>query len=400
VDGAPAGSRVLTVSTLPEVLVAVRELVPAIAEGAADRDRERRLPRAEIDELSLVGALAVTVPTSHGGVGGGASAAFEVTRLLATADPNVAQIPQSHFVYLRLVELAGSPALKDEIFAAVLAGERIANAQSERGGRTITDISTRIVLESTDAVVTGEKFYSTGSLLAEWLAVLCRDSEGVDHVGFVRADAPGVTIVDDWTGMGQRTTASGTITFDAVRLPGSHVAPRAEAVTGPYGYGALAQGLHAAIDVGIARGALSDAAAFVRSSSRPWFEAQVERAEDDPLLVQRFGELEVEVRAAESALAAAGLAVDEVDRARTDETAAEASLQVATAKVLADRAAIAVTNALFELGGTRASDDRLNLHRHWRNARTHTLHDPVRWKLQHLGRWAVRGERPPRGPQL
>ena len=388
-------------STVPELLAAVRGLVPVIAEGAADRDRERRLPRPELDELSRLGALAVSVPASHGGVGGGAPAAFEVTRLLATADPNVAQIPQSHFVYLRLVELAGSAALKDEIFASVLGGARIANAQSERGGRTLTDIRTTIRRDGGDeAVVDGEKFYCTGSLTADWLAVLARDAEGLDHIGFVRADAPGVTLVDDWTGMGQRTTASGTITFDAVQLPGSHVAPRAEAVTGPYGYGALAQGLHAAIDVGIARDALTEAAAFVRSWSRRWFEAQVDRAEDDPLLVQRFGELEVEVRAAEATLAAAGAAVDLVDRTRTDEAAAEASLQVATAKVLADRAAISVTNALFELGGTRASDDRLDLHRHWRNARTHTLHDPVRWKLQHLGRWAVRGERPPRGPQL
>lgn len=386
--------------TTSELFATVRDLLPGIAEGAADRDRERRLPREELDALSRAGALAITVPVSHGGAGGGASAAFELTRLLATADPNVAQVPQSHFVYLRLVELAGSAALKDELFAAVLTGERVANAQSERGGRTITDISTRIAVDGSDAVVAGEKFYSTGSLLADWLAVLGRDDDGVDHVGFVRDNAHGVSIVDDWTGMGQRTTASGTITFDDVRLPATHVAPRSEAVTGPYGYGALAQGLHAAIDVGIARGALTEAAAFVRSSSRPWFEAQVDRAEDDPLLVQRFGELEVAVRAAESALHVAGAAVDHLDRVRTDEAAAEASLQVAVAKVLADRAALAVTNGLFELGGTRASDDRLNLHRHWRNARTHTLHDPIRWKLQHLGRWAVRGERPPRGPQL
>ncbi|REK74110.1 SfnB family sulfur acquisition oxidoreductase [Aeromicrobium endophyticum] len=385
---------------VPELLATVRELVPNIVEGAADRDRERQLPREEIDALSATGALAITVPATHGGAGGGASAAFELTRLLATADPNVAQVPQSHFVYLRLVELAGSTALKDEIFAAVLTGERVANAQSERGGRTITDISTRIIVDGSDAVVTGEKFYSTGSLLADWLAVLGRDDDGVDHVGFVRDNTRGVSIVDDWTGMGQRTTASGTITFDDVRLPATHVVPRSEAVTGPYGYGALAQGLHAAIDVGIARGALAEASAFVRSSSHPWFEAQVDRAEDDPLLVQRFGELEVEVRAAESALHVAGAAVDHVDRVRTDDAAAEASLQVAAAKVLADRAALAVTNGLFELGGTRASDDRLNLHRHWRNARTHTLHDPIRWKLQHLGRWTVRGERPPRGPQL
>jgi SfnB family sulfur acquisition oxidoreductase len=358
------------------------------------------LPRDELKALSAAGVLAVTVPTSHGGPGGGAAGAFEVTRLLATADPSIAQIPQSHFVYLRLVELAATPTLRDEIFGEVLDGARIANAQSERGGATITDTRTRVEITADEAAVNGEKFYATGSLLADWLAVLARDAEGVDHIAFVRADAPGVTIVDDWTGMGQRTTASGTVTFQDVRLPVSHLAPRGAAVTGPDGYGAFAQGLHAAIDAGLARGALTEAAQFVRTSSRPWFEAGVERADQDPLLVQRFGELEVEVRAAEAALLVAADAVDTTAALRTDDAAAEASLAVATAKVLADRAAISVTNALFELGGTRASDDTLNLHRHWRNARTHTLHDPVRWKLQHLGRWAVRAERPPRVPQL
>lgn len=398
-DLATADGR-LSVPTTEGVLEAVAGLLPSVAEGAAERDRARRLPRAEIDAVSAVGGLAVTVPTSHGGPGGGASAAFEVTRLLATADPNVAQIPQSHFVYLRLVELAGSDDLQQTIFRDVLAGERVANAQSERGGRTVTDIRTTVRVVGDDAVVDGEKFYATGSLTAQWLAVLARDHGGADHIGFVRADAPGVTIVDDWTGMGQRTTASGTVRFEDVHLPLSRLAPRTEAVTGPFGYGALAQGVHAAIDAGIARGALTEAAAFVRSSARPWHEAGVEHAHEDQLLVQRFGELEVEVRAAEAALASAGRAVDRVDAERTDDAATEASLQVATAKVLADRAALAVTSALFELGGTRSSDDTLNLHRHWRNARTHTLHDPVRWKLQHVGRWAVRGEAPTRGAHL
>lgn len=387
----------MTTQTLIEL---TEQLLPEIAAGALGRDQDRRLPRAELDRLSRAGVLAVTVPTAYGGVGGGAASAFEVTRLLATADPNVAQIPQSHFVYLRLAELAGSEELKQELFAAVLAGARIANAQSERGGRTITDIATSVTLDGADAVVDGQKFYCTGSLCADWLAVLARDPDGADQIGYLPVGAAGVTVVDDWTGMGQRTTASGTVSFASVRLPRSHLAPRLAAVTGPYGYGALAQGLHAAVDTGIARGALTEAAEFVRSSSRPWFEAQVDRAESDPLLVQRFGELEVEVRAAEAALQVAGRATEQADERRDDDAAAEASLAVAAAKVLADRAAISVTNALFELGGTRASDDRLDLHRHWRNARTHTLHDPVRWKLQHLGRWAARGERPPRGPQL
>ncbi len=382
------------------VLDRVAALVPHVARGAAERDRSRTLARHELDLLSAAGAFSVTIPVAHGGPGGGAGAAFQVVRLLATADPNVAQVPQSHFAYLRLAAHAGSAPLRDELFGAVLTGERIANAQSERTGRTIVDQTTRIRRVAGEAVVDGHKFYCTGSLAADWIAVLGRDEADREHVGYVRVGTPGLTVVDDWTGMGQRTTASGTITFEGVRVPQSHVVPRTATVTGPHGYGAFAQGLHAAIDAGMARGALTEAAAFVRTSSRPWFEAGVDRAEDDPLLVQRFGELEVDVRAAESALTVAASAVDALVGSPTDATAREASLQVAAAKVLADRAALSVTNALFELGGTRSSDDSLNLHRHWRNARTHTLHDPVRWKLQHLGRWAVAGTPPPRGAQL
>lgn len=392
-------------ATLPSDLVAsVVEHLPAIAAGAAERDRERTLPRAELDLLSSLGVLAVTVPTSHGGPGGGAAEAVELVRLLATVDPNVAQVPQSHFVYLRLAELAGSTGLRDRLFADVLKGARVANAQSERGGATVTDISTRVRFDDHGwAVVDGEKFYATGSVLADWLAVLARDRDGEDRIAFLPADTPGVGVIDDWDALGQRTTASGTVRLDAVRVPLDHVAPRGTAISGPYGYGAFAQLLHAAIDVGIARGALTDAAAFTRTSSRPWFEAGVDRPEDDPLLVQRYGELEVAVRAAEAALEVAARAVDATWREPSDDAATEASLATAAAKVLADRAALDVTSAAFELGGTRsaARGTSTGAHdRHWRNARTHTLHDPVRWKLQHLGRWAVAGTPPPRSAQV
>jgi alkylation response protein AidB-like acyl-CoA dehydrogenase len=163
--------------------------------------------------------------------------------------------------------------------------------------------------------------------------------------------------------------------------------------------------MHAAIDAGIARGALDEAAVFVRAKARPWFEAGVEKAADDPLLAQRAGELAVTVRAAETLLADAGRQLDaaEGERAagRLDaQQAGAASIAVAIAKAAADRAAVDAASALFELGGTRSAAAGLNLDRHWRNARTHTLHDPVRWKLQHIGRWTLTGTPPPRHGQL
>jgi alkylation response protein AidB-like acyl-CoA dehydrogenase len=102
------------------------------------------------------------------------------------------------------------------------------------------------------------------------------------------------------------------------------------------------------------------------------------------------------VRAAEALLAAAARSVDAARADLTDDSAADASLAVAAARVAAAEAAVEAGSALFEVAGTRAALDSLNLHRHWRDARTHTLHDPVRWKVQHIGRHTLNGTRPPR----
>ena len=161
-------------------------------------------------------------------------------------------------------------------------------------------------------------------------------------------------------------------------------------------YGSRAQVLHAALDAGLARGAL-DAAVGVVAAARPWFEAGVDRAADDLLLVQQAGELEITVRAAEALLREAAA---EIDRAEwsgvTDENAAAASITTATAKVACARASTDAGSALFELGGTRSAAAGANLSRYWRDARTHTLHDPSRWKVQHIGRWVLDGTPPPR----
>lgn len=383
-------------ATSAEAVAVARELAAEFATGAAARDRQRELPFAEIDRLSASGLLAITVPGGYGGAGLPASTVAEVFRILATADPNIAQIPHSHFVYVNLLRLAGTDEQLRHHAELLLHGARIANAQSERSGATVADIATTVRPVGDRFRIDGAKYYCTGSLFADILAVLTRldDPDGESgladgqYVAFLPADTPGVRIVDDWHALGQRTTGSGTVTFDGVVVERSALVPRGPAVNEPTGYGAFAQLLHAAIDTGIARGALAAAASFVREKSRPWFEAGVTQAGDDPLLIQRFGELAVSVQAAEAALTVAGATVDEAD-------AAEASLAVAGAKILADKAANEVSSALFEVSGTRSTAADSNLDHFWRNARTHTLHDPVRWKYQHIGRAVLHGTPPP-----
>jgi len=269
---------------------------------------------------------------------------------MAAADPNIAQIPHSHFVYVNLLRLAGSPDQVRHYSEKLLAGARIANAQAERNGPTAADVATTLGPVGGRLRIDGSKYYCTGSLFADILAVLTRLddpdrttglAEG-QYIAFLPADTPGVQIVDDWDALGQRTTGSGTVNFDGVLVDRDQLIARAPAATAPTAYGAFAQLMHTAIDIGIARGALTAAADFVRDRSRPWFEASVDRAVDDPLLIQRFGELCVTVRAAEATLAVAGITVDAAMHGGTADAAqasAEASLAVATAKILADSAA-------------------------------------------------------------
>jgi len=388
-----------------EALAIATELAAAFRDGAARRDAELILPGDEVEEMTRRGLYGLTVPAWLGGPDLPMSAVAEVLRILATGDPNLAQLPHSHYVYVNLLRCCGSRDQQRELLSAVRDGARFGNAQAEAGTRTPDQIRTSIVPDGSGYVITGEKFYCTGAWFAHIIPVLARGQDGAVCVAFVPRNARGLTVLDDWAGLGQRTTASGTVRLEGVRVGPGAVVARDPVFGGPTTYGAFAQLMHAAIDAGIARGALDEAAAFVRAKARPWFEAGVDKAADDPLLVQRAGELAVTVRAAETLLADAGRQLDaaEGERAagRLDaQQAGAASIAVAIAKAAADRAAVDTASALFELGGTRSAAAGLNLDRHWRNARTHTLHDPVRWKLQHIGRWTLTGTPPPRHGQL
>ncbi|MFE4964552.1 SfnB family sulfur acquisition oxidoreductase [Streptomyces sp. NPDC056660] len=380
-----------------EALAVAAALAAEFRAGAAERDAERRLPRAELDRLSASGLLAVTVPAGYGGADVSALTLAEIFRLLGSADASLAQIPQSHFVYVNVIRRQGTEEQRKFFFAELLAGGRLGNAQSEAGTKHVQDIRTRLERSADGSyVLRGVKHYSTGALFADWIPVLARAEDDNLHVAYVPRDAPGLTVVDDWDGMGQRTTASGTVRLDGVSVPADRVLPHHLTFQGPQLHGAVAQLLHAAIDVGIAGAALAEAAEFVRTKSRPWFESGAETAAEDPLLIQRFGELALQARASEALLREGARAVDAAGARLTDESAAEASIAVAAAKVRAAEAAVAVAGALFEVSGTRSALNSLNLHRYWRDARTHTLHDPTRWKIQHIGRYVLSGTLPPR----
>ncbi len=395
------------VLTADEALAVAAEVAADLAATSAERDRDRVLPGAELERLSSSGLLAVTVPAAFGGAELSVETLVEVFRILAAGDPSVAQVPHSHFVYVNAMRYQGTQAQQRFFFSQVLAGKRFGNAQSETGTRHVRDIRTALTPAGNGRwTLDGTKGYSTGALFADWIPVLAHQDTlaapgtGPLHVAWVERDAAGVTVTDDWNGMGQRTTASGTVRLVDVEVTEDRITPYHLTFEGPQTYGAFAQVLHAALDVGISRAALREAADFVRTTSRPYPDAQVERAADDPLVVQALGRMEVGVRASEALLREAGRAVDVADDDLTAANAASASLAVAAVRAHSAEVAVDVASRLFEVCGTRSALDSLNLHRHWRNARTHTLHDPAAWKVQHLGRWVADGTSPPNHGQL
>jgi len=404
---APAATH--AVVTAADAVALAHRLSVDFATDAGARDADRTLPHAHVRTLKESGLLALSVPAEFGGVEAPYEVVTEVFRSIAQADPSLAQIPHSHYTFLEAVRLRGTPAQKAFFYGVVLSGGLLANAQSERGPHPIdVDVTTLTETESGDYVLAGRKFYSTGALFADWVIVRASVVDGSGEtptsstpkaLAFVPRDAPGLQIVDDWDGMGQRTTASGTVTLDDVRVPADHVVPFSPIFSEPTTYGAQAQVLHAAIDVGVADGALEEGIRQA-AKARPHFEARVDAAAEDPTVIQLAGELVVTVRGARALLAEAAR---EVDRARanpTAETTAAASIAVAVAKVAAVRASLEASSALFDLGGTRSASATSNLSRYWRDARTHTLHDPVRWKIQHVGRYALSGTKPPRHGQI
>ncbi len=379
-----------------EAVAIARTLADDFRREAATRDSERRLPREEIDRFSASGLWAITVPRDHGGAAVSAGTLAEVTALISAADGSLGQIPQNHFFVVEAIRLTGSEAQQRHWFARVLQGERFGNALSEVGTRNVHDYRTTLRRDGGRLRLDGRKFYSTGALFAHTVAALAKGEDGEIVFAFVDPATPGLTLHDDWSGIGQRTTGSGTTVFEDVTVEPDNVIPFGNAFERPTPMGPLAQIIHAAVDIGIGREALAETIDFVRRYARPWIDSARDRACDDPYTVAQIGELVIRQNAAEALLVRAGELVDTATVTADEDSVARASIAVAEAKALGTEAGLAATNRLHELGGTRSTLAAHGLDRHWRNLRTHTLHDPARWKYAAIGNYHLNGTRPPR----
>ncbi len=378
-----------------EAIAVAAALAADFRKGASERDRHATRPLLELDAFSQSGLWSINVPRAYGGPGVSYRTLARVVAIISAADPSIGQIAQNHLGIVAAIQTVSDEDQKHLLFGEVLRGVRFGNAFSERGTKRAADFETRFVDDGDHVVVRGQKFYSTGALLAHLVPIVAVDGEGRAWYAIAERDAPGLTVIDDWSAFGQRGTASGTVLIEDVRVPKTHLVPAWKGYEGPRTDGAVFQIIQAAIDAGIGRAALDDTIAFVREKARPWIDSGQDRASDDPYTIQAIGDLTIRQHAAEALLDRAGDALDAAIAAPDAESVAAAQLAVAEAKVLTTEIALAASNKLFELAGTRSTLAAENLDRHWRNARTHTLHDPVRWKYAIVGNHALNGVNPP-----
>ena len=361
------------------------------------RDQNRILPTEQINQFSQKGLGGIRIPKQYGGAFVSNKTLAHAFRILSKADANVGQIPQNQFGLLNFINITGSDAQKQFIYTEILAGKRIANGGPEKNSKDTKSIQTKLTLENGQYFLNGEKFYSTGTSFADWLAIRALHPEGYTVLVIIDRHAEGVEVINDWNGFGQRTTASGTVKLHNVVVDSALFFDERIIADTPNVRGAYSQLLQVAIDVGIAEAAFDDTLSSIRKA-RPIIDAGVEKASEEHYTLQEVGKLNILLDAAILLLDDAAEYLDELDQiaAISAEQAAHASILVAEAKIYANDAALHISEKLLELGGSRASLSQHNLDQHWRNARVHTLHDPVRWKFHAIGDYYLNGTYPAR----
>jgi alkylation response protein AidB-like acyl-CoA dehydrogenase len=377
------------------------ELLAGIGAGAKDRDLNDENPFDQVTALKRAGFGTLRLPTGLGGAGYTVPQLFSAVIDVARADPIVAHIFRTHFWFTEeRLRTPGDP-IGQRWLSKVADGKIFGNAFSEKGSLAVGSLVFNTRLLPDPAVgfrLTGEKYYSTGTLFADYLTATATTDHDSVAVVIVPADRTGVRLIDDWDGFGQRRTGTGTTIFKDVAVSAEEVlsdSPYDAEPTPTVQYASLQLYIHAVV-AGVLEAVVDDGVALLRSRERSFSHATTEKPTDDPLLQRQLGVLASTAYVARAAVLDAAEAIGRATASDSGDgpdpvLAAEAQLKVAKVKVHLDDVAPEAATRLLELGGASASSRQRNLDRHWRNIRTITLHNPVAYKARVIGENLLHG---------
>lgn len=379
-----------------EALDIARSLAASFAQQASDRDINRILPYDEVEVLSQSGLLGISVPSEHGGIDISNCVLAEVVAILAEADPSIAQIVQTHFHVLEAIRIGGGDDQRAALFDRAIIGDRFGGVFSESGIGGADQDAPHPIADGLGFRLSGRISPSASILFSDWIALFVPDERKRLLAAVVPRNTEGIQIIDDWDGFGQRTSGNGTTILHNVYLDADAVLQNREKLAEPTVIDSVSQLTHAGINLGIARSALAATMSFVKAYPSPSTDSGTQKAADDPLIVTRIGEIAVRIEAATAIVERAGSKIDAAQINLTEDHVVDAALSVAAAQAITADIAMDATNTLFDLAGATSARIGLNLDRHWRNARIHTLHDPARRKYSIVGNYHLNGMKPSR----
>ncbi|MCU0121643.1 acyl-CoA dehydrogenase family protein [Pseudomonas sp. B2M1-30] len=377
-----------------------RPIFREISAGTVEREKTRALPHEQIAWLKQAGFGAVRVPTQYGGAGASIGQLFELLIELAEADSNIVQALRAHFAFVEDRLNAPPSDDRDQWFARFVKGDLVGNGWTEVGSVKLGDVITKVTGTGDRLLLNGTKYYSTGSIFADWIDVYAQRADtGADVIAVVDARHPGVRHSDDWDGFGQRTTGSGTSVYDNVPLPAEHVIPFEERFKYQTAFYQL---VLLAVLAGIGRAVERDIAREVRDRKRVFSHGNAGSVSEDAQIQQVVGQIAAQVYAAQAATLRSAEPLQRAYVARFGNDAQvekaaniDAEIETAKAQVIVSQLILSAATDLFNALGASGVSVSKALDRHWRNARTAASHNPLVYKARIVGDWHINGTEPP-----
>lgn len=383
-------------NTKSDYLEVVRQLTKELEATAIERDKKGGTAKTERDLIRQSGLLSLITPKSLGGFGESWKTILRLTREIAKVDGSMAHLFGYHFLCLKSVHLYGSPEQ-----AAKYEKETV--EQNLFWGNAFNPRDENVVVQQVGNqwVVNGKKSFCSGAKDSDRLLLSAKNLEKeTPFIAAIPTNLRGIVVKDDWDSFGQRQTDSGTVTFQNVLIEKDEVLDFYEKESEgffPTIRTHTAQSILTHVLLGVAEGAFEAAKTYTKTITRPWITSGAETASSDPYNLHHYGELFVQLNAAAALADRAAESLQDAwnkERAITEGERGECGITVAAAKVITAKTALEVTNRVFEVMGARATAGKYRFDRFWRNVRTHTLHDPIDYKIRDIGNWVLNDQLP------
>lgn len=390
-------SDLATPSRLAAALAALPALAEAIGKDAAQKEARRELPFDGFALFRKSGLSVLRLPVEWGGLGGSLEDLFQVIAGIAAHESNVAHALRIHYDLTEALLLAPHSTFNDTQIERVRKGAIFGGASTELGTSRPGEIKTRLVRDGDHYRVSGRKFYSTGTAFSDYARINVQDDQDQNVAIVIPVAREGFQVIDDWDGMGQKMTASGSLVLDDVQVFRHEIAVRNNATLAGRHGGALRQLHLVAVAAGIVRNIVADARRYVTQFGRPVLHSPAPSAREDGFVQQVVGDLAAHSLAIDALVQQNARVLDRsADAIRRGHSEAEAlvlegALTTAKTQLIVSKLALHAGERLFEIGGASATARSHNFDRHWRNLRTIFSHNPLLHKARVIGDYELNG---------